>query len=55
MQNRLKADPSLIPPADARNLAMTFLEFVKSLYGDPKVMEEFKEWKARGEHKKYSL
>lgn len=51
----VKIDSSLIPPAEVHNLAVTFLEFVKGLCEDPIFIAEFEEWKARGEHKKYSV
>lgn len=50
----VRIDPSLIPPADANNLAYAFLDLAMKLSEDPDFMREFEEWKARGEHKKYT-
>lgn len=45
MQN-VQIDTSLIPKADARNLASTFLEAIKRFYKDSENLKEFEEWKA---------
>lgn len=48
MQN-IQIDTSLIPKADVRNLASTFLEAVKRFYKDPENLTGFDEWKAARE------
>lgn len=43
----IQFDFSQVPPADVRNLSITFLAAVKRFYEDPKNLEDFEKWKAR--------
>ena len=47
MEAQMRIDPSLIPPAEMRNLAATFLEAAKRFYENPENVKEFKEWQEK--------
>ena len=47
MQDTREMDLSLIPPADIRNLAQTFLDAVTRFYADPVNEARFQEWLRR--------
>ena len=43
----IRINPALIPEADVKLLAMTFLEGVRKFYSDPQNVAKFKEWQSR--------
>ena len=49
MQNPMEINLSQIPPAESRNLAISFLEAIRKFYDDPKNEAEFQAWKKQRE------
>ena len=43
----VRINPALIPEAEAKLLAITFLEEIRKFYSDPQNVAKFKEWQKR--------
>lgn len=51
----IRINPALIPEADVKLLAMTFLEGVRKFYSDPKNVAKFKEWQKQRQQEQKTL
>ena len=45
MQNAVRIDPTQIPEAEMRNLAASLIDLMLMAKSDPKIEQEFQEWK----------
>ena len=51
----IRINPALIPEAEIKLLAMSFLEGVRQYYSDPKNVAKFKKWQKQKQKEKKTL